>query len=153
MVASLPAVPVRKKTRLVTSVRLGVNFKGRQYQTLDKPVRASEAQARSGMILTAYLGSLLTLRVRTQELAVSKADEMILDEILLSVTRSLWTQLSSGTAQATNLQREFSLSAIKGSHERRTRSVGGLPSSEEHLFGGQFATIFQRELGSRKQAA
>ena len=48
--------------------RLDVNFKSSTLQTLDRPVRSCEAHARSGMRLTAYLGSLLSLRVRAREI-------------------------------------------------------------------------------------
>lgn len=92
------------------AVRLGVNFKSRPFQTLDQPVRAYEAQAR----LTAYLVSLMSLRVTARELFVSEADELILDEVLLAVTGELWTQLSFGAAQARNLRRESQLSPPLG---------------------------------------
>lgn len=78
---------------------------------------------------------------------------MILDEILLSVTGSLWTQLSSGAAQATNLWRKFPLYALGVLRRGVPSLLAGMPSSEEHLFGGQFTANLQRELDSRKQAA
>lgn len=86
------------------AARLGVNFKGCEYQTLEKPGQTSEVQAKSGVKLTAYLVPLLTLRVRTRELTVFEADKMILDEILMDT--------ASGAAQATDLRREFALSAL-----------------------------------------
>lgn len=66
---------------------------------------------------------------------------MILNEILLYVTGSLWTQLSAGAAQATNL-RFREVPAL----------LTGVPSSKEHLFGAEIALTLQRELDSRKQA-
>lgn len=133
--------------------RLGVNFKSCSFQLLDKPVKTCEAQTRSGLRLTAYVGSLLSLRARSRDLLVSEADKMILDEVLLAVTGALWTQLSVGAALATNLRREFALSSLGVLKRDVPALLAGVPSSEGHLFGGQFAAILQLELDARKQAA
>ena len=133
--------------------RLGFNFRSKNYLAKDKQARDFETHARSGLRLTAYLGSLISLRVRSRELQVSDSDGLVLDEILLSLTGSLWEQLSAAAVQATNVRRETALSSLGVLARDIPSLLVGVPQTGEHLFGGQFAAVLQREIDSRKQAA
>ena len=73
------------------------------------------------MLLTAYLGSLISPRVRSCEFEISESDGIVFDEILLAFTGYLWSQLAAAAVQTTSSRREFAL-FLKGKQRRWRRN-------------------------------
>ena len=121
---------------------LGVNFKSRAYSLRDRQAHSFELLSRPGLRLMAYLGSLLSLQVRLQELQGSDSHTLVLDEILHSPTGSLWSQqlqpLSPRGCSLVILDRDIPSLLL------------GISHSEEYLFGRQVATFRQHEVDSCK---
>ena len=64
-----------------------------------------------------------------------------------------FSQLSAAAIQVSDARREGALLSV-GIQPRNVPSLAkGIPQAEKHLFGNQFASLLQREIDSRKQAA
>ena len=101
------------------------------------------------MRLAAFQGSLTNLRVRADELHISESDRLVIDDLLLTLSGLQWSQLSSAAIAVTHRRRSLALEAL-GVQERDMPSLlRAVPPRGPYLFGGQFASVFQREIEAR----
>ena len=128
-------------------------LRSRTFKEEDARWAAMSTMVRSGMRLTAYMGALIGLNARAQELGVSEGDRAVIDDLLLSLTGLQWSQLSQAAVYTTHRRREMTLQSLGVKQGDVPTLTQGLSCRGPHLFAGQFAQVIEREVASRKQAA
>lgn len=73
-------------------LRFGVNLSAKSFTDRDKPFSTLSEIMRVSLRLSAYLGSLVSLLARSDELGVYVEDSLVLKN-LLSLSRLMWTSL------------------------------------------------------------
>ena len=137
---------------LLLGSRLGVNFKSQNFRKSEKFAFVMETRSRSALRLTAYLGTLLSLNARAQELNISEQDRAVLQEALLSLTGSLWTELSISSSLATDARQRQALYALGIAESEAPGLLAAVPADSPFLLGGKVSEVVQNEIDARKQA-
>ena len=128
-------------------------LRSRTFREEDARWAAMSTMVRSGMRLTAYMGALIGLNARAQELGISEGDRAVIDDLLLSLTGLQWSQLSQAAVYTTHRRREMTLQSLGVKQRDVPTLTQGLSCRGPLLFAGQFAQVIEREVASRKQAA